>query len=575
MASGPNHTSDNDWDCNFEFSFEHPFAQNMLVFAGLVQTADSIEFVINHEERSGVVLCTLRPAFRCLHLQSKIASLSSSVNDGSCGEHQRRDAVAQIILAFGMTTLCYVWMGFCTPTVVVRAAAFDAAGVRGLTDTQITFWRDLFLKGLREHLFTNGIRSFDGKGGLDDFQLVVERRVQQEKASTSRNWQTDQSASRRPRVLVPMGAGKDSTVAWEMLGRVACEDGKCERQWFFCEGETREFSKCWRYQALADASGDDFSNVLVSEFFLGDEAAFNRSRNSSLTLVGHPWACLVGFASILVALLEKFDYVAVGNERSAGLGNRVMWEGEEVNHQWDKSFAFERAMHEYLRLSCHSLVHYFSVLAPFWDVQVALLFAHLCPQHLPLILSCNQPEGINGSRWCAKCAKCAFVVAVLGAFFPVRSMRAVFGDDLFESADIAGHLDQVAGLDSEVAIEDADGPGNLLTPCLPALGRDHCQLLEMSWKPFECVGSAAETRLALRLVAQRYASEDLPMPRYFTSTRQEALRKQDGCCSDLLREWGEDHLLPVWLEETAAKLLEDALLAHNTSSSVKRKKWCG
>ena len=34
----------------------------------------------------------------------------------------------------------------------------------------------------------------------------------------------------------------------------------------------------------------------------------------------------------------------------------------------------------------------------------------------------------------ARCAKCAFVAAALGAFFDVGSMQAVFGDDVFEAA---------------------------------------------------------------------------------------------------------------------------------------------
>ena len=58
---------------------------------------------------------------------------------------------------------------------------------------------------------------------------------------------------------------------------------------------------------------------------------------------------MVCFVGVLVAAGTGCGYVAVGNERSANEGAGVKWIGEEVNHQYDKAFPWERAAHGYVR----------------------------------------------------------------------------------------------------------------------------------------------------------------------------------------------------------------------------------
>lgn len=560
---------------NFDSAFERPFAQNTLVFAGFSVEEEQVVFHYEHRGPRGELLCTLEPALRLPGIGSRCQSVVGT---------DARKALEQAITGLGMAILCYIWMGFLTPWIEVRAGAAEEPQASLLSEEQLAFWRSVLLLSLREHFFVNGVHALGDQGdsSLEDLHLGSapgpggERFLARGLAPSSpRHGSEDEpprpsssegvglsgeQGSRHPRrVLVPMGAGKDSTVVWELLKRNEKElgPGSSELSWFFLEGQQREFGRCWRYQALAEASGALISDVVVAEL-AWPQGAFERARNQALSLVGHPWACIVCFASAVVALLQGYSFVAVGNERSASLGNGVEWEGVEVNHQWDKSLAFEREAQGYLHRHCQGLVTYFSALTPLWDVQVGLLFAHFCSEYAPLILSCNDPKGPSASRWCGSCPKCAFVAAVLGAFLPVSTLRGIFGDDPFESGALIPHLDLLAGLGEEAGVDDQETI--MVSATVPALARGRCRVLVHPWKPLECVGGPEETRLALTLVEKRYMQEGRRLPRLFTPARRAALCKEaDGSDLTLLHDWGEAHLLPAWLEGTVRSALAEAV----------------
>ena len=107
-------------------------------------------------------------------------------------------------------------------------------------------------------------------------------------------------------------------------------------------------------RALCELAGCE--SVCVADFWwpAANYALFQRARKAGAGEPGKKWddsarlwAAMVAFASALAAKLRGCEHVAVGNERSANLGNGVSWGGVEVNHQHDKSFAFEQKTHEY------------------------------------------------------------------------------------------------------------------------------------------------------------------------------------------------------------------------------------
>mmetsp|Transcript_95228 Transcript_95228/g.188688 ORF Transcript_95228/g.188688 Transcript_95228/m.188688 type:complete len:573 (+) Transcript_95228:31-1749(+) len=525
---------------------ELPFRGNALEFIQFSVTADRLEFEFRLVEAGGRICYTLRPALQLSDLTQLLSQLSD----------RQWVAAEQMMLAIGMAVMAYVWLGFLTPLLVVRV------GQPRMTTDQAAFWRHTILENAREHLFVNGISSLDGTSSLDEsLRLVCEPEPRpsysahtlEAKLRGQPTLRTPQSLKKDDvRVLVPMGAGKDSMVVWELLGQVP---GGCDRQWFVLEGEAHEFSRCWRYRALAEASGTRASDVLIARFDW-PFAEFEECCHSKLSISSHPWACLVCFVATLVALLHSCNHVAVGNTRSASLGSGIAWGGAELHHQWDKTWEFECMANDYLNTHCSGQVCYFSALGPLWAVQVGLLFRHFCGQYLPLIISCSTPMGSDGSRWCASCAKCAFAAAVLGAFFPVTAVRAVFGDDLFQTSMGIAQLDVLAGLSHDAAAEDG-------VRCVVADNVLPSKLTARIPKPLECVGDPSETRVALGLVRRRYALESLPVPRLFTAARCAALqlRTDSGMTGlpQMLRDWNEDRFVPDWFSGVAYNGLQDAL----------------
>ncbi len=262
----------------------------------------------------------------------------------------------------------------------------------------------------------------------------------------------------KPRVLVPIGGGKDSMVTIELL-KAAGYDCTLLR----LGGHPVITS-------LADAAELPLLTVKRSLspllFELNEKGALN----------GHvPITAYLSSLALLLALLYDFDAVVMSNEGSASEGN-LSYRGMEVNHQWSKSLEFERMFQEYARSFITRDVSSFSLLRPFSELAITELFCR-SPQYLPLATSCNTNWRILKVRpkepWCGKCPKCAFVFCMLAAFLPEKKVTATIGKNMAEDAALLPLFRQLLGLEG--------------------------------WKPFECVGTAEETAAAL-LLAKKHGS---------------------------------------------------------------------
>eukprot|EP00971_Amphidinium_carterae_P308955 6139081-Amphidinium_carterae.1 len=144
----------------------------------------------------------------------EIPSLGFALSELSATD---KAAASEVILALAVSVLCYVWMGFCTPTVLVKSSNIQFEGQlpppSGLSEEQLTFWRLVFLQSLREHFFVNGIASFDGKGTLDDLKIISDN----PQARIDTPLQSASASRQRSGALVPMGAGKDSNTSLWLL----------------------------------------------------------------------------------------------------------------------------------------------------------------------------------------------------------------------------------------------------------------------------------------------------------------------------------------------------------------------
>lgn len=263
----------------------------------------------------------------------------------------------------------------------------------------------------------------------------------------------ERAPSRAPRrVLVPVGGGKDSAVAIEVVRRSGLETV------LFSIGDAPPIAR------TAEAAG---LPRLVARREL-DPLLFEL--NAAGAINGHvPVTAIVTCVAMLTAAIHGLDTVAMANERSASAGN-VRFDGVEVNHQFSKSLRAERllaAAVDELGAPARAL----SVLRPASELAIARAFAAL-PSYHAAFTSCNAifriDPALRASSWCRDCPKCRFVFLAMAPFTDPEHLAAIFGADLLADE---GQFEGFA---------------------LLAASGGH--------KPFECVGEEQESLAAIRML---------------------------------------------------------------------------
>jgi hypothetical protein len=290
-----------------------------------------------------------------------------------------------------------------------------------------------------------------------------------------------QSADPPRRVLVPIGGGKDSAVALEIVRRSGVELA------LFSLGDAPPIARTAAVAGLPRLIATRTLDPGLSA--LNVDGALN----------GHvPITAIVSCVALLSAALNGFDAVAMANERSASAGN-VMWDGVEVNHQFSKGLRAERMLSAALEQLAPAPA-YFSVLRPASELAIARAFARIEDYH-GAFTSCNAifriDPALRAASWCCDCPKCRFVFLALAPFTEPRRLREIFGSDL---------------LDDERQFE-----GFAL---LTATG---------GHKPFECVGEEQESVAAIRLLARAPAWSEHSVVR----------RLRDEVLPGLPADWGD------------------------------------
>ncbi|MEA2231590.1 MAG: UDP-N-acetyl-alpha-D-muramoyl-L-alanyl-L-glutamate epimerase [Solirubrobacteraceae bacterium] len=308
------------------------------------------------------------------------------------------------------------------------------------------------------------------------------------------------------RVLVPVGGGKDSVVAIEIIRRSQCELA------LFSVGDAPPIA---RTAAVAD-----LPRLIALRRLDPGLMALNRAG----ALNGHvPITAIIACVAALAATLHGFDAVALANERSASSGN-VRWDGIEVNHQFSKSLSAERLLAAAIAELAPTL-RIFSVLRPASELAIARAFARLDAYH-GAFTSCNaifrRDPALRAASWCCHCPKCRFVFLILAPFSDPEHLRAVFGRDMLDDDD------QYAGF----ALLTATG-GN---------------------KPFECVGEEEESLAAIRMLAADPRWREHAVVRRLIADVVPAFAPSAGSPSETLR-LSDDHLVPADLMPGVRALL--------------------
>lgn len=173
------------------------------------------------------------------------------------------------------------------------------------------------------------------------------------------------------------------------------------------------------------------------------------------------------FAALPLVLQHGYSHICLAHERSADAG-QVRWDatGEDVNHQWGKSFEAEALLNGYIQAHLIDGFDYYSILKPLYDVAIFGLLRRY-PEAVPATHSCNIDK-----PWCRRCAKCLYVWLGYAAFLPDDVVTAAFGpENLLDVEDNVFLFRQLAGLEDQL--------------------------------PFECIGEADEAALYLALMEAR------------------------------------------------------------------------
>jgi hypothetical protein len=300
------------------------------------------------------------------------------------------------------------------------------------------------------------------------------------------------------RVLVPVGGGKDSAVALEIVRRSGTDLA------LFSVGDAPPIARTVAVAGLP--------HLLARRRLDGGLGELNRAG----ALNGHvPVTAIVSCVALLTASLRGFDAVAMANERSASAGNLV-WDGVEVNHQFSKGLRVELMLREALA-EIAGAPALFSILRPASELAIARAFARMERYH-GAFTSCNAifriDPSLRAASWCCECPKCRFVFLALAPFSEPAHLREIFGRDLLE--------------------EDEQFEGFAL---LSATG---------GHKPFECVGEEQESIAAIRMLAAdpRWSSH-----RVLARLVAEVLPRHPSSFGDPARvlALSDDHAVPAGL----------------------------
>ncbi len=311
------------------------------------------------------------------------------------------------------------------------------------------------------------------------------------------------------RVLVPVGGGKDSVVALEIVKRSGVE---CS---LFV---VNALDPMRRTAAVAGVPMLEVERGLPLDAF--------RRLNDAGALNGHvPITAIIACVALLTAELNGYDAVALANERSASSGNLV-YDGVEVNHQFSKSARAERLLRA-AATETGARTDIFSLLRPASELTIARAFATRLGEYHHAFTSCNLNFQTDVARrgaepWCRDCPKCRFVYLMLAPFMEPDALAEIFGGAM---------LDDERQYDGFALLTATGGP-----------------------KPFECVGEEDESLAAIELLDARPEWRDQVVVRRLVAEALE-IHGRDPARIDAFLRLSNDHAVPSPLIDELRALL--------------------
>lgn len=415
-------------------------------------------------------------------------------------DHQHWESIPSslkenLVFHLGLIELISYWKAFCSPTIKLE--------IGSLNSTQQQWWQNLIWEGLGEFLYRNQIR-------VTQPQQLIQFETVRSETAPSFSAATPLEFTLQPTVAVPLGGGKDSIVSLELL---------------------KESShSLWLWALNPIPATERIAQLNPDLRFIAIKRTLDPSLlelNKKGYLNGHtPFSAYLAFLSVLLSVLFNSQFTAVSNEQSANEGN-IEWLGRSINHQYSKSFAFERAFQEYVAHYLTPNTSYFSLLRPLHELQIAQVFSHH-PRYFSAFRSCN--VGQKTDSWCQHCAKCLFAFIMLAPFIDLQTLtQEIFTTNL---------------LDDPAMIPIAE---SLIHPDLT--------------KPWDCVGTREESQIAFALIIDAYHQRKQELPRVLihVAGQLKNLAPLLASAPKVLGAWDDEHALPPQF----VSLVQSARLSHD------------
>ncbi|MDR0314406.1 MAG: hypothetical protein LBH71_00455 [Oscillospiraceae bacterium] len=377
------------------------------------------------------------------------------------------DTAKKIIFNLGMVELISYWKCACPKNVEIRCGSLD--------DMDCKWWKKLYFNGLGEFFYLNGIDT--------DIESFMDIKAQFSKSGARCNF------SKSDINIIPIGGGKDSNVTLELLHR---GDNLC----FTVNDQPAREESVLASGLKGDKIIRTYRTIDPKLLHLNSAGFFN----------GHtPFSAIVAFLGLYCAYITGGSYIVLSNESSANESNI---EGTDINHQYSKSFEFECDFNSYVRKNITGEIHYFSLLRPFNELQIAKQFSVFKRYH-HVFKSCN--AGSKKNIWCCNCAKCLFVYIILSPFIKRSELVSIFGQDMLDKTELIEIFDGLTGF--------ADV------------------------KPFECIGTKREINAALLRTYDNMVKSGEAVPKLLDYYSKRVCDNRDDF-SALMKEYNEENNIP-------------------------------
>lgn len=323
-----------------------------------------------------------------------------------------------------------------------------------LNQKQAKFWNQIYTDGLMQTYYFNAI----------DFRNFITFPYTNTIVKSSK-------VKLKPRLLIPLGGGKDSLVTYTIL------KNNHKNITFFNFGDFAIHKNLTKFT-------NENRIVIAREM---DKKMIQSNKKVKITHRHVPIMAINMFMGLLVSILYSFDTIIFSNERSSDYGN-IEYKGKTVNHQIDKSIQFEKLISTYINTYIISNIKIFSLLRPFHEIEIVRKFTSNT-KFFKLFTSCNKNfkwvGNIQKKLWCCQCDKCAFVFVLLAAFIPKSEVISIFKENLLNKESLFQSYKNLLGA------------GDM--------------------KPFECVGTPEETKVAFYYAYKRGEYENDYIMKYFKS----------------------------------------------------------